>query len=486
MEKPIEAVQVTERELSRKPMRILVVGFIISVIVLALFSLISFIQIRREKAVSDWIIRSFTLKLKVRESLSLLNFAQSQHRAFLLTSDSNFYHSYKRSVAGQKLANRQLDSLIGGYSNAQLINLGEFKRLSEKRRLHMDMVLDSARVLTATLLTPMLMVGAHIMDSLNGQIRKIELEEDAHLQMRLGQKDRREGNMSAWMLGFSIIALVTIVLSFFILRKQRFRLSRAELNKIYLEAEIQQRIREISDANRELLEKNTELKSRNAELNHFAFISGHDMKEPLRKTRTFLKLILETDGEKLSAVSKEYASRIFASVDHMANLIDAILIYMKSAWKKKKEQVDLNEVVEGVKNELKPFIDKKSATIHYDRLPVLTATPEQIERLVYALVSNSLKFSRGEPVIQITCAADIVEGQPFWKIEFTDNGIGFDMKYSDKIFTIFQRLHSRDEYPGTGLGLALAKRIVENHGGTISVNSEPGKGSTFTILLPKG
>jgi signal transduction histidine kinase len=277
--------------------------------------------------------------------MGFLIYAQAQQRAFLLASDSAFYWSFKRCVDRQKEVNKQLDSLIDGYS-AQVVNLKEFKRLSERRGHYMERVLDSAKIISLRGLIPMLNAGAQIMDTLNRQVRKMEAEEDAHLKFRLGQKERRERNISAWMLGFSVIALITIVASFLILRTQRYRLSKAEMNKMQLEAEVQKRTREISEANRELHERNIELKARNAELNNFTFISSHDMKEPLRKTQTFLKLILEEDADKLSEASKEYADRILVSIAQMAKLIDAILIYMKAARKKKKEPVDLNRVFE--------------------------------------------------------------------------------------------------------------------------------------------
>jgi light-regulated signal transduction histidine kinase (bacteriophytochrome) len=130
-------------------------------------------------------------------------------------------------------------------------------------------------------------------------------------------------------------------------------------------------------------------------------------------------------------------------------------------------------------------LNEKLATITCETLPVINAVPGQMESLFCIFISNSLKFSKSNPVIQINCTLDAISDKPAWKIEFSDNGIGFDMKYSDKIFKIFQRLHAKDEYPGTGLGLALAKRIVENHGGAIRASSEAGKGATFTILIPK-
>jgi signal transduction histidine kinase len=475
---------VSEKEINKRPIRILIAGFIVSVLVLMAFSIISFVQIRKERTVSDWIVRSFTIKLKLRESVGFLIYAQAQHRAFLLTADSMFYQSFESSGSRQKLINRQLDSLIVEYK-AQSDNLQEYKRLSERRFVYMEQVLDSAKVLPLKGLAPMLMKGAETMDSLNRQVQIMEKLEDEHLKFRLLQKDNRERNISSWMLGFSIIALATIVVSFLILRTQRFRLSKAEVNKIYLENQVDKRTKEITLANKKLKDRNFELKARNSELKNFAFISSHDMKEPLRKVDTFLKLILESEGEKLSESSKEYANGILASTQRMNKLIRAILVYMQATRKKRKQRVDLNEVIEQSKMEMKKYIDEKAAIISHGDLPIINGIQDQLQSMFCTFVSNSLKFSERRPKIEIKCESDFLGGHEVWKLVFSDNGIGFDMIYKEKIFQIFQRLHSKDEYPGTGLGLALAKRIAENHGGLITVHSEIGKGSIFTVFIPK-
>jgi light-regulated signal transduction histidine kinase (bacteriophytochrome) len=274
------------------------------------------------------------------------------------------------------------------------------------------------------------------------------------------------------------------VVSFMVLRKQRFRISKAEVNKKYLEAEVKKRTRELLEANVKLQDKNNELREKNAELTNFSFLSGHDMREPLRKTQTFLKLILETDGDKLSVESKAYAERVFACIHHMNTLINAILIYSRSSGRSQKEAVDLNKVVESTRRSLKPFIDQSSAIIKCDKLPVIYAIPDQMHKLFCGLLSNAIKFCEQKPQITITYQLTGPPKKRMLKLQFKDNGIGFDLQYKEKIFKIFQRLNSKERYPGTGLGLALAKKIVLNHGGSISADSVLGKGSTFTVELP--
>jgi len=242
--------------------------------------------------------------------------------------------------------------------------------------------------------------------------------------------------------------------------------------------------------------KNLQLERTNAELESFNYIASHDLQEPLRKIQAFSERILQKEGDNFSTFSKDYFTRINSSAARMQNLINALLSYSRAdAMTREASTVNLNQVIENVMSDLQDMIDEKQAIIDFNKLPNIYAVGLQIQQLFINLVSNALKYSNTNvrPHIKITASA--VSGMSindstadkkltYWKISVEDNGIGFEQAYEHKIFELFQRLHSNSDYTGTGIGLAICKKIVRNHQGYISATGVPGVGATFTIYLP--
>lgn len=252
----------------------------------------------------------------------------------------------------------------------------------------------------------------------------------------------------------------------------------------------------LKDKNMELEEKNAELGERNKELSSFAYISSHDLQEPLRKIQTFSSRILELDEDTLSEKGRDYFNRIQVSAQRMRLLIDDLLSYSRAnSTERRYEKTDLNKIITDVIGDLENVIDERKAVIECSPLPVIEVIPFQFHQLLSNLLSNSLKFVRPNttPYILIRASitpADKVPNLPkkysgdYHHLTVTDNGIGFNPDYKYKIFEVFQRLHARDEYQGTGIGLAICKKIVENHFGVISAEGKPGSGATFHIYVP--
>jgi len=242
-----------------------------------------------------------------------------------------------------------------------------------------------------------------------------------------------------------------------------------------------------------LEQKNAELLSTNKELESFNYIASHDLQEPLRKIETFIHLMNKNKNNEVAL--KKYTDKINLSAQRMALLIQNVLEYSRiSHTVGAFQQTDLNTIVESVKTDYELLIEEKKAIITSEPLPTIKAIPLQMQQLFANLISNSLKFSNKEPRIKIT--AKIISGekiksvplanlrQDFAEIKFGDNGIGFEAQYNEQIFDLFQRLHGKFEYEGTGVGLSIVKKIVEQHKGYISAASEKNKGSTFTVWLP--
>lgn len=246
----------------------------------------------------------------------------------------------------------------------------------------------------------------------------------------------------------------------------------------------------------ELEQKNIELQKMNKELQSFAYISSHDLQEPLRKIQTFASRIIEKDKDTLSENGKYLFKRMQLSAERMQLLIDDLLAYSRTHHLEGDfEKTDLNIIIEQVKHELGEELLQKNAIINADKTCEVNIIPFQFKQLFYNLISNSLKFSKPGKPVAITIKNEYVNGKAlegenfeddntYCHITYSDNGIGFDQQYSEKIFELFQRLHGRSEYPGTGIGLAIIKRIVENHQGIITTKGELGKGATFNIYLP--
>ena len=249
----------------------------------------------------------------------------------------------------------------------------------------------------------------------------------------------------------------------------------------------------IVEGNEKLKAANTSLEKTNRDLEQFAYIASHDLQEPLRKIQIFSsRAVAKLHDRELAA---QYLEKISFSASKMSDLIKAVLHYSRLADSKSEfEPVSMQEVVQNTLTDFELLITEKNAEITIDELPVVVGNKFQLHQLVSNLLNNSLKFSKEKPKIKISSCiitADLVKpfkshdpNMPYVLLEFQDNGVGIAPEYYQKVFTVFQRLHNKEEYPGTGIGLALCKKIVDNHNGHISVTSTIGEGSIFSVYLP--
>ncbi len=257
--------------------------------------------------------------------------------------------------------------------------------------------------------------------------------------------------------------------------------------------------KEAEDALREseakLRQFTTQLERSNRELQDFAYVASHDLQEPLRKIVVFGERLKENSAEKLDAESRDFLERMQKAASRMQTLINDLLTFSRVTTKARPfTQVDLAEVAREVVNDLEGRIEQVKGRVEVGTLPVIEAEALQMRQLLQNLIGNALKFRRPEVAPVVKVAAQIItrpspEGgaevaKKLCQLTVSDNGIGFDEKYLDRIFNVFQRLHTRNEYEGTGMGLAIARKIVLYHHGDITAKSKPGQGTTFIATFP--
>ena len=258
-------------------------------------------------------------------------------------------------------------------------------------------------------------------------------------------------------------------------------------------------VRDIDEQKRNALEleqKKAQLETSNQELEQFAHVASHDMKEPIRKVRIFIEQLKNDSLSILSPKGKSYLDKVQNAASRLTNMVDGVLSY--SAVKSegiKLEKVDLNEIIKNVLDDFELIIAEKGATIHFDTLPVLEGASFLLYQLFYNLINNALKFSKPDipPIIKIAAkelaehtlvSSSLDKSLSYVEITIEDNGIGFSQENAEKIFKTFTRLHSKDQFEGTGLGLSLCKNIVAKHHGIIKAEGMEGEGAKFIIILP--
>ena len=245
-----------------------------------------------------------------------------------------------------------------------------------------------------------------------------------------------------------------------------------------------------------LEEKNEALLRTNEELASFAYIASHDLQEPLRKIQIFCTRILEKTGDRFTPDVGDYFRRITDGAKKMQNLIQALLQYSRLTVSDVNfVPTDLNALVQDVKNSLAETIEENKASVVVSPLPEVAVVPHQMSQVFSNILLNSIKYKRPSADPFITISTQLVDAdsipipgprkpQRFWQISVADNGIGFDPAYAERIFEVFQRLHAASEYQGTGIGLAICRKIMQAHGGHINAQGKPGEGSVFNIYLP--
>ncbi len=271
-------------------------------------------------------------------------------------------------------------------------------------------------------------------------------------------------------------------------KKEAFLMSLRDVTeKKKLEIKLQETGKQLRMQSATLKVANRALKESNLSLEQFAHVAGHDLKEPVRKIKIFTGILQDGCDIELPENCKAYLKKIDTAADRMTTMIDGIFAYSgTNAGEEPLEKIDLKQIIEDVKSDLEIPVTQKKAVIEFTDLPEIEGAKVLIHQLFYNLINNALKFSKKDvtPTIKISHEMLTVRRAPHVKIILKDNGIGFEQEYAEKIFDTFARLHTKDAYDGSGLGLSLCKKIAERHKGTISAKGNENAGAEFHITLP--
>lgn len=416
--------------------------------------------------------------------------AESSQRGFLLTSDEQYLEPYHKTL-------HVIDDLLNKLSDAAEDIPAQHQRYEELYSYVLDKINEMQMIVGLTdedryreaLNKVRTDEGIRLMQKITSIVEAMEADEAKRLKEN---KSHALNNRQFIVISLLLTNSIGLVLSlgiFFILYRNSAKV--ADLYKALEHANSELEIK-VDARTQTLMQYSEELQRSNKELEAFAFVASHDLQEPLRKIRAFGDRLQQKFTVELGERGADYVRRMQAASERMSVLIDDLLSFSRVTTKQKPfVQVDLNQVMSRVLDDLDYAIEDTGAKLYIEALPVIDADASQMGQVFMNLMANSLKFRHPEipPVIRVTCAeklqSPLIEDTREWCcIRFSDQGIGFDAHYADRVFNLFQRLHGRDEYSGTGIGLALCRKIIERHGGSIEAESESGKGATFIIRLP--
>ncbi len=459
--------------------RIAKIIFIVTALLLLVISTVLYIQVNDLVEANDLVNHTNEVKLRLSETLSFAKDSETAQRGFILTKDSLFLQPYANAFEKANSSIEHLRELFKD-SEEQQKNLEKLDTLIQIKFAAFNSTINSYFSENAEMEKRQILLSEKaLMDSIRKQANRMENIETRQMGKRQLSKTRHD----------FLAPLATVLLIIFSLAVLLLAYYRITLDLKHSESYVAQ----MKSLNAELLEKNRQLQITNNELDSFNYISSHDLQEPVRKIRTFISMIEETEFDKLSEKNKHNFQRIQVAAIRIQELLHDLLIYSQLNIKAEFTDVDLNEIMEEVKEKLSNKINETKAVIACQPLPAIKGIGVQLQQLFEHLIGNTLKYKHPEMAPEIRIEYVMIskennEGEEltadsYHKLSFIDNGIGFNQEHEHKVFELFSQLHNK-EYDGTGIGLTICKKIVQNHNGHIKVNSEINKGTVFYIYLP--
>ena len=457
-------------------------GFGTALAILIFVGVLSFLSMVQSIEDRQWVTHTHVVLEKLDGLLSDLLDAETGQRGYIITGEESYLQPYKDGFAHVHEDLRALRELTADNPNQQRA----LDRLEPLIALKLAELQDRVgtrkqKGLAAATAAVREGSGKQHMDHIRAVIAEMKQEEDRLLIRRSQELDASSRRTSVMIATGDALALFFLFLGGLVINQEMGQRRRAEDEVRQLNADLERRV---AERTAELAERAEELKRSNVELQQFAYVASHDLQEPLRMVASFTQLLAKRYRDKLDDDARDFISYAVDGATRMQTLIRDLLAYSRVGTQGKPfVPTRCDEVLDRVLDSLKLAIEESGAVITRGPLPTVQADALQLGQLFQNLLTNAIKF-RGEKPPRVQISAE--RNGRAWKISVRDNGIGFSPEHGERIFVIFQRLHTKAEYPGTGIGLAICKKIVERHGGRIWVESSPGEGSTFSFTISAG
>jgi signal transduction histidine kinase len=424
----------------------------------------------------------------IQDLLVSVTDAETSRRGYVLTGDANYLASVERAADKSSATVHRLADLTRDSSDQQRSVQALERLVSDRLELLKQTSLLGHAGQDAAVRDLEKSSGLAASAQLSQVIAEMMAQENRLFELRKQATAVADLEANTFLVAGSIATILLLLWAYRIVRQYAAERDRAEFEVHQANSQLQEKITQMDRFNRELEDRVTErtagLERSNRDLQQFAFVASHDLQEPLRMVVSYLELLKEACQATLDAKTEQYLTFAVTGARRMQALIRDLLTYTQAGSQAPvRTRTRLNEVVSQARYNLLESIRETGAEIETGPLPDLEVDPLKMSLVFQNLFSNAIKFRQpaGKPCIHVEARKEAGE----WRVSVCDQGIGFDPKYAETIFVAFQRLHGKSQYPGTGIGLAICKRIIEGHGGRIWAEAHPGAGATFHFTLPE-
>jgi signal transduction histidine kinase len=455
-------------------------GFGIALAILILVGVLSYRSMLHSDEDRQWVTHTHQVLEKLDAVLTNMLDIETGARGYVLTGDASYLEPYNNALEQVRQNVKNVRELTADNPVQQRALDPLEPMISARVEAARDLIEIRTRQGLATGAESVRSgPGKQFMDQIRGQLAEMRQEENRLLKSRTEEAEKSSRATRIVIVTGEALAVGFLCLAGIVVGQEMVQRRRVEEEVRSLNVDLEQRV---AERTAELNDRAKDLARSNSELQQFAYVASHDLQEPLRMVASFTQLLAKRYGEKLDDDARDFINYAVDGATRMQTLISDLLNYSRVGTQGKPlVPTDIEALFKRVLESLQFGIEESGAVIVSDPLPTVLADPQQLGQLFQNLLTNAIKF-RGESPPRIQILAERSGND--WKISVRDNGIGISQEHADRIFVIFQRLHTKTEYPGTGIGLAICKKIVERHGGSIWIEPSPGGGTTFCFTIP--